>query len=79
MKGHKNSVNSIAFSPDGKYLASGSGDETVKLWSMDTQKEVAMLQGHSSSVYSVAFSANGKYLASGSGDQTVKLWSMNNL
>ena len=43
IKGHKREVVSVAFSVDGKYLASGSYDKTVKLWSMDTQKEVATL------------------------------------
>jgi WD40 repeat protein len=74
--GHSKSVNSVAFSPDGKYLASGSDDNTVKLWSLESQKDVNMLQGHSSEVYSVAFSPDGKYLASGSKDKTVKLWSI---
>ncbi len=74
--GHCSEVRSIAFSPDGKYLASGSEDNTVKLWSVQSQKEVTTLQGHSSYVYSVAFSPDGKYLASGSRDRTVKLWSV---
>ncbi len=67
---------SVAFSPDGKYLASGSTDNTVKLWSVGSQKDVTMLQGHSDYVNSLAFSPDGKYLASGSGDKTVKLWSV---
>jgi WD40 repeat protein len=49
-------------------------DKTVKLWSVESQKEVTTLQGHSSEVLSVAFSPDGKYLASGSGDNTVKFW-----
>jgi WD40 repeat protein len=57
-------------------LASGSEDITVKLWSVESQKEVTTLQGHSSSIFSVAFSPAGKYLASGSYDNTVKLWSV---
>ena len=77
--GHSRSVNSVAFSPDGKYLASGSGDSTVKLWSIDNYKEVVIKQGRSRWVTSVAFSADGKYLASGSYEKTVKLWRMDDL
>jgi WD40 repeat protein len=47
MKVHSKHVNSVAFSPGGKYLASGSDDRTVKLWSVESQKEVTTLQGHS--------------------------------
>ena len=74
--GHKDYVCSVAFSPNGKYLASGSWDTTVKLWSVESQKKVTTLQGHSESVHSVAFSPDGKYLASSSEDSTVKLWGL---
>ncbi len=60
----------------GKYLVSGSTDKTVKLWRVESQKEVTTLQGHSKSVVSIAFSPDGKYLASGSVDNTIKLWSV---
>ncbi len=57
-------------------MASGSGDNTVKLWSVESWKEITTLQGHDNTVFSVAFSPDGKYLASGSADNTVKLWSV---
>ncbi len=57
-------------------MASGSWDNTVKLWSVEKQKEVTTLHGHSLFVNSVAFSPDGRYLASGSWDNTTKLWSV---
>jgi WD40 repeat protein len=60
------SVSPVSFSPDGKYLAYCSHDETVKLWSFESQKEVTMLKEHSYSVNSIVFSPDGKYLASSS-------------
>jgi WD40 repeat protein len=74
--GHRDYVHSVAFSPDGKYLVSGSRDKTVKLWSVESQKEVSTLRAHSDYVTSVTFSPDGKYLASGSIDKTVKLWNI---
>jgi WD40 domain-containing protein len=71
LKGHTDNVYSVAFSPDGKTLASRNWDHTVKLWDAQTRQELATLRGHDATVFSVAFSADGKTLASGSFDSTV--------
>jgi WD40 repeat protein len=60
-------VNSVSFSPDGKFLASGEWDKTVKVWEVGSWREVATLRGHGGICVSVSFSPDGKFLASGSG------------
>jgi RNA polymerase sigma factor (sigma-70 family) len=72
--GHTDAVFSVAFSPDGKTLATGSWDFTAKLIDVATRKVRATLAGHQSSVRGVAFSPDGKLLASASFDGTVKVW-----
>ena len=72
--GHSFVVNSVAFSPDGRTLASGSTDTTIKLWEVTSGRELRTLARHSQEVTSVTFSPDGRTLASGSSDQTVKLW-----
>jgi WD40 repeat protein len=73
-KSHADLVYSVAFSPDGKLLASGSWDTTAKIWVVDSGKEKATLKGHTAPIMSVAISADGKTLATGSIDKTVKVW-----
>jgi WD40 repeat protein len=73
--GHSELMRALAFSPDGKLLASGSWDNRVKLWDVTTGRELRTLVGHAAHVEYVAFSPNGRVLASGSpGDETVRLW-----
>jgi WD40 repeat protein/tRNA A-37 threonylcarbamoyl transferase component Bud32 len=67
-------VSSVAFSPDGKWLAAGSTDCTLRLWDTATAREIRTFKGHASTVWSVAFSPDGKQLASASHDETVRLW-----
>jgi serine/threonine protein kinase len=72
LRGHENWVFSVSFSSDGKFLASGSEDKTVKVWEVGSWREVAILR-HGDSVSSVSFSPDGKFLASGSYG-TMKVW-----
>ncbi len=71
---HADAITSVAFSPDGQRLSSGSSDKTVKIWDSATGKELLTLKGHAGSVTSVAFSPDGQRLASASVDRTVKIW-----
>ncbi len=74
LKGHTDFVSSVAFSPDGRTLASGSWDNTIRLWNPHTLQPGLIIKGHTNDVTSVAFSANGVMLMSGSKDKTVGFW-----
>jgi WD40 repeat protein len=67
-------IHAIAFSPDGKILASGHEDAAVRLWQVSDGSLVGTLYGHTASVLSLAFSPDGQFLATGSNDQTVRIW-----
>ena len=79
LMGHTDAVYDVEFSPDGELLASGSYDDSVKLWRVSDGKLVATLNGHSDQVFRVAFSPDGKQLASCSGDSTAVIWDLDRL
>jgi len=74
LRGHQDGVTSLALSPDGKRIISGSLDKTIKVWAVETGNELMTLQGHKEFVNSVAVSPDGRRIASGSADKTIRVW-----
>ena len=74
LEGHTSPVYSVAWSPDGKSLATAAFDNTVRLWDAATRKEIKKFEGHTKLVLAVAISPDGKQILSGSQDNTAKIW-----
>lgn len=74
LSGHSDSILTVAFSPDGSRLASGSGDMNVRFWDLSTNTPMLMTQTHKNWIMCLAWSPDGKYLASGSMDNTIQIW-----
>ena len=81
---HSSSVNTIAVSQNGKFLVSGGGDKTIKIWDLNSKKLLNTIeakneqnkQGHGGSIYSIAISEDNRKIISGSGDKTIKVWEL---
>src|SRR6266699_1791316 len=74
LRGHTGWIGRIAWSPDGKLLASPSEDQTIRLWDAQAGRHLRTLTGHYDNVISIMWSPNGQVLASGSPDKTIRLW-----
>lgn len=74
--GHTACVLAMAYSPDGRYVASGGQDNTIIIWDLYSRKELRKLIGHTSFVNYISYSPDGKFLASGSTDGTIRIWNV---
>ena len=77
LEGHSKTVESVAYSPDGRRIVSGSDDKTIKIWDANTGECLKTLEGHLGFVCSVAYSPDGTKIICGSGDNTIKIWDAN--
>lgn len=75
-RGHYESVKAVAFTPDGKFLLTGSRDKSIKLWEVATGRELRSYLGHQSTVNDIAISSDGKFFISSSADKTAKMWNI---
>ena len=66
----------MAVTADQKFVVSGSSDNTIKIWNLETGQEIRTLNGHKNYVRSVAVTADQKFVVSGSSDKTVKIWNL---
>jgi len=74
LQGHYMPLEGLAYSPDGRRLATASWDNTAKLWDTDSGREILTFRGHTDVVRGIAFSPDGRFLATGSYDLTVRVW-----
>jgi WD40 repeat protein len=76
LKGHTSYVTSVVFNHDGTKIVSGSRDNTIRVWNVDTGECISTLKCHTRDVFSVRFNHDGTKIVSGSDDETIKVWEM---